>query len=475
MYRKKTKIICTLGPSSNSVREITHLTLAGMNVARLNFSHGNYENHAKLIRNIHKVEKLTGKRIGIIQDLQGPKIRIGEMPKEGIKINDNKIFKITIKKIEGYEKNKEIVIPLQYKNIIKDSKKDDTLLINDGIIEAKILKVGKTELTCKVKNGGIIKQGQGIALHPSSISKATITAKDKKDLEFGLKHNVDFVALSFVKSKKDIDDLKKLIKKRKKDTAIIAKIERHEAIKNLKSIIRAVDGVMVARGDLGVDIRPEQVPIVQKLIIALSNKYGKPVITATQVLFSMVKNPTPTRAEVSDAANAVFDHTDAIMLSNETAVGKYPVKATTMLSKISLAVEKELEKHEEELLGFPGPHRSLSAVSSTCLNACDIAKEIKADAIVVYTKEGSIAREIAKHRPFIPIITITESKKVARELTLVWGLNKIFIKIISKKTSDISEKIIQFLKKRKILKKGRKFVLVYNIGRKEKFISTFTI
>ncbi|MBD3360762.1 pyruvate kinase, partial [Candidatus Peregrinibacteria bacterium] len=453
------------------VKDIAALAKAGMNVARLNFSHGTYEHHAKLIRNIHKAEKETGKRIGILQDLQGPKIRIGEMPKEGIGLKKDETFTLTTRKITGKKNNKKIEIPIKYKDLTKDIKKNDIILINDGLIESKATKVTKTGIVCKVKFGGVVKTRHGVNFPTASISTPTITAKDKKDLKFGLKHNVDFVALSFVKSKKDTEQLRDLVKKEKKEAQIIAKIERHEAVKNLKEIIKASDGVMVARGDLGSDINAEQVPIVQKRMITLANRYGKPVITATQVLQSMVKKSKATRAEISDAANAVFDHTDAIMLSNESAVGKYPVKATTTLTKVASTVEKEMQKHEELLEHIVAP-RALSALSATCLNACELAIDTKADFIAVYTTDGYTARQIAKHRLYIPIITITPDKKAARFLTLVWGINRVIVKKCSQKDPEKLNEIIKILNKEKITKKGDKIVIVCNASKKEGLIST---
>lgn len=471
MYIKKTKIVCTLGPSSDSVKEITKLVNAGMNVARLNFSHGTYESYEKLIKNIHKVEKITGKTIGIMQDLQGPKIRIGKMPKDGIKLENNQEFILTPQNITGSKKGKKITIPTKYKNIIKDVKNGSTILIDDGLIEAKITKKEKSRLICRVKNGGLVKSGQGLNLPNSIISQKTITPKDKTDLTFGLAHNADFIALSFIKSKKDIEDLQKLIKKQNKNTAIIAKIEKHEAVNNLKSIIKEADGVMVARGDLGADIPPEQVPIVQKRIIALANKYGKPVITATQVLYSMVKNARATRAEISDAANAVFDHTDAIMLSNETAVGKFPAKAVQTLTNVASTVEKELQKHEE-LLELLSLRKQLSSINVICKNACELAAESNLSFIVAYTEDGYTAKQIAKFRPYTPIITITNNQKTARELTLVWGLNKILTTKIPKRTPNKLEKLIEFIKNKKIVKKGQKIVVVCNASNKENILTT---
>jgi pyruvate kinase len=473
MYTKNTKVVCTLGPSSNSVTEIENLASAGMNVARLNFSHGTYENHGEILKNIRTVEKKRNERIGVLQDLQGPKIRIGKMPKEGIIIKKGETIILTTKNIVG-EKKKQTIIPIQYKNITKDVKKDDQIFIDDGLIQTTVTQVKKDEVICKVKIGGTINQHKGVNCPLSTISAKAITEKDKRDLEWGLKNNVDFVALSFVKSKEDIEELRKLITKRKQITKIIAKIERHEAVNNLKQIIMASDGVMVARGDLGIEIPPEQVPIVQKRIIHLANRYGKPVVTATQVLQSMVENAIPTRAEISDAANAVFDHTDAIMLSNESAVGKYPGKATKTLTKVAYTVEKELQKHEE-LREYITRQNAFSSINATCLNACEMAIKTNAKYIVVYTKNGYTARQIAKHRLYTPIITITPDEKTARALTLVWGINKVFINKFSKEEILKNTKIIQFIKKIKEIKKDDKIIIVCNASEKNGTITTIKI
>ncbi len=471
MYEKKTKIVCTLGPSSDSVTEIEALVKAGMNVARLNFSHGTYKHHKRMINNIRKVEKKTGKMIGIMQDLQGPKIRIGDMPEKGIKIKKGQTVILTIKNIEGHEEKDKIILPIQYKQIVKDVKKGDSIMIDDGLLEIKVEKVSKTELRTKVKVGGIVKSHKGVNVPTATISAKSITKKDREDLKWGLAHKVDYVALSFVKSKKDIHSLRNLIKKEGKNTKIIAKIERHEAVENLKEIVLAADGIMVARGDLGIEIPAEKVPIVQKRMIKLANKYSKPVITATQVLQSMVENAIATRAEISDAANSIFDHTDAIMLSNESAVGKYPVKAATTLKKVALTVEKELQKHPE-ILETMDAARNSSASDPTCINACELAIDANADIIVVYTEDGYTAREIEKTRLYIPIITITPKKQIARELTLLWGLNKTIVAKIKGKCPEKTDKIIKLLKKEKLIKKNSKVVIVCNAS-KEKLISTY--
>jgi len=474
MYNKNTKIVCTLGPSSDSVSEITNLIHAGMNVARLNFSHGTHDHHLKIIKNLRTAEKKTGKRIAILQDLQGPKIRLGDLPPEGVLIKKGEKITLTINKIVGKKTAKETLIPIQYKGIVKDAKPKDILLISDGIIEVKIEKVTKDSLICRVTAGGLLKSKQGVNSSTASISAKPITEKDRQDLIFGLKNNVDYIALSFVRNPEDIEELRNLINRHKKNTKIIAKIERHEAVKNLKKIIEITDGVMVARGDLGIDLPAEQVPIVQKRMIALANKYAKPVITATQVLQSMIENPMATRAEISDAANAVFDSTDAIMLSNESAVGKYPFRATATLSRVAETVEKEIGKHPE-LLDHLAFKRVQGTINATCMNACELARDTKADFIVVYTTSGYTARHTAKYRPSIPIITITPSEQVARELTLVWGLNKIYVTKITCKGSEKPTIIAKYLNKIKAVKKGQKLVIVGSASEQEKIISTFKI
>lgn len=336
MSKKQTKIICTLGPSSDSVTEITKLAEAGMDIARLNMSHGSYKHHEMMIKNIREVSHTRGKKIDILVDLQGPKIRIEKLPEP-----------ITIKKGEkiNLSTDKKYGIPVTHKHLLKDMKKGDRIRIDDGTMEVLVTAKTKTHLICKVVIGGTITSGRGLNFPTTTISQPAITEKDKQDLKFALKHKPDFIALSFVKSAKDIKDLRKLMPK---PVPIIAKIERHEALDHLEEIINESDGVMVARGDLGADLPPEQVPIIQKKILTLADILGKPTITATQVLYSMIENPTPTRAEISDAANAIFDNTDAIMLSNETSVGKYPFRAARVLKKVAIAVEKEMKKHFSE-------------------------------------------------------------------------------------------------------------------------------
>lgn len=474
MQNKYTKIICTLGPSSDSISEIESLLSAGMNLARLNFSHGTHKDHARIISNIRKVEKKTGKIIGIIQDLQGPKIRVGEMPEKGIRIKKSETIILTIADVIGHIKADMAVIPVQYKDIIKDVKKDDIILIDDGLIELQVIKKSKSDLVCKVKNGGLIKNHKGINIPTASISAPCLTAKDKDDLKFGLKNNVDYIAISFVKTANDIKYLRSLIEKANKHTKIIAKIEKHEAITNIKEIIKESDAIMVARGDLGVEMPAEQVPIIQKQIIRLANLERKPVITATQVLQSMVENPIATRAEISDAANATYDHTDAIMLSNESAVGKFAARAVATLRKVASTVEKDMI--ENELFMYTAQiEKSNSPTNTMCKNAAEIAKETEAKYIIVYTESGYTAKEITKSRLFNPIITVTPNEKTARELTLVWGINKTIVKKIKGNGSEKTKQIVSLLKKEKLVKTGDNIVIISNASKSEKFISTYQI
>lgn len=488
MLHKKTKIVCTLGPASQDIATIEKMVRAGMNVARLNFSHGSYESFSRIIENIRKVEKKVGTEIAIMQDLQGPKIRVGEMPTEGINIKKGQIIVLTTAKIVGHlagyathngtnrkENNHPsagkvaAIIPCQYQELPKDVKKNDQILIDDGLIEVTVIKVQKQEIFCRVANGGVVKSHKGINVPTASIKANPITDKDKADLKFGLAHNVDYVALSFVKSAENIKELRELIRLQKGRAKIIAKIERHEAVENLESIIFETDGVMVARGDLGSEIPAETVPLIQKRIIKLSNLHGKPVITATQILQSMVDNPRPTRAEISDAANAVFDHSDALMLSNESAVGKYPLQATATLSKVAASVEQYLKKHKEFLPNLLF-HENLPVSYATCLNAAKLAVDINADLIIAITNSGFTAQHLAKHRIYIPIIALTEDPKVQRQLALVWGVRKTYIQPISK---EIDVKMIrQFLKKNNLAKANDKIVIVSNASKDEKQILT---
>ncbi|OGJ49777.1 pyruvate kinase [Candidatus Peregrinibacteria bacterium RIFOXYA2_FULL_33_7] len=459
---KKTKIICTLGPASEKVSTLKKMINAGMNCARLNFSHGTYENFALLVKNCREASKQTNKYLSLIQDLQGPKIRVGELPEKGIELkNRQNIILSTLK-----AKN---TIPIQYKGLPHDVNKGDTILMDDGLLELEVLSTNKkNQIKCQVIHGGILKSHKGINVPTASISANPLSEKDKKDLLFGAKFNFDYIALSFVRSGKDIIDLRKLLEKNKIKSGIIAKIERPEAIENIEEIIKESDAIMVARGDLGVEISPEKVPVIQKKIVHLSRLHAKPVIVATQMLQSMIENPRATRAEISDAATTVFEHADAFMLSNETSVGEYPLEATKTLANVAKETEKEIYK-QKEIINDLEFKDSISATKSACKNACDIASDINAKYIVVISAKGYTTRLISRHRPKTPIITITNNKEILTKLPLIWGINQI---IYDPKLKLETPYILKILNK--FLKRNDNIVLV-NIQKNNSVISSIKI
>lgn len=470
---KNTKIVCTLGPSSDSVSEIEDLIRAGMNLARLNFSHGDYKDHKKIVTNLRIAAKNQNTTIGIIQDLQGPKIRIGTIENGKLIIKNSQKVILTTDETPGYIKNNVAIIPIQYKELVKDIKKDDQILINDGLLELKVLSKNQTEIHCKTIAGGEVSNHKGINVPTASISAECLTKKDLEDLNFGLKLDIDYIALSFVRSGKDIKKLREILEKKKKHTKIIAKIERHEAVKNLEEIVKESDALMVARGDLGVEIPAEKVPIVQKEMIRLANRERKPVITATQVLQSMVENPRATRAEISDAANAVYDYTDAIMLSNESAVGKYAKKAVETLRKVAEEVEKDQKFCKSGIRNIYVHDKN--PTDALCFHASQLSENINAKYIVAYTNSGYTARELTKTRVFTPIIVFTPDEKVARELTLVWGINKVFVKKLKTEVKDKLKEILKTLKKENLIKTNDQIVITSNDRIKEKILLTYTV
>lgn len=452
-----TKIVATLGPSSCSFSTIEEMVQAGTDVFRLNFSHGKYEEFKKMVENARKAAQRHGKIVAIMQDLQGPKIRLGKLPEEGIKIKNGE------KIILGGAK-----IPIQYRLLSKEVKKGHRIFIDDGLIQLLVTKTSGAEIHCKARTNGILFSNKGINTPDSLISASSITSKDIKDLYFGIKLGIDYVALSFVKSAQDIRDLRKIIKKKSgTHPKIIAKIERHEAVEKMEEIIREADGVMVARGDLGIEIKPESVPIVQKAIIKLANRYAKPVITATQVLASMVTNPRPTRAEISDAANAIFDNTDAIMLSNETAVGKYPVGAVKVLARVISEVENEQKKHVE-IFQSEIQNKDDPELNATCLSACELAIESNATKIIAHSFDGFTIRNLTRHRLFTPVIAITPNLKLIPELSLVWGINKALYKKFTQHEikGNFTGKLVSFLLKTGAVKKDERIVIIYNAQNK---------
>ncbi|REL29229.1 pyruvate kinase [Rhodohalobacter sp. SW132] len=418
---RRTKIVCTLGPSSNTFEDIERLYRAGMNVVRINFSHGSHEGHKKTIGYVREVARKHEYSIPVLMDLQGPKIRIGQMEGDKQEIIEGAIIEITTKDVIGTSK----LVPIDYPNLVEDASEGNQILIDDGLLELKVIKKNEHSLTAKVVVGGTLKSRKGVNLPDVKISMSSLTEKDIEDLEFGLKVGVDFVAMSFVRSAKDVQDVISRIRAAGSNASIIAKIEKPEAVEVIDEIIEEADGIMVARGDLGIEIPSQKVPMVQKKIIERCRIAGKPVITATQMLDSMINNPRATRAESSDVANAVMDGTDAVMLSGETAAGKYPVEAVQAMDKIIRSVEDNADSLYYSLKYRKPEWKEKQIVESLAYSCVTIAENVEAKAISTLTHSGNTARRIAKFRPRVPIVAFTESRIVRRQLNLVWGVESV--------------------------------------------------
>lgn len=421
MTFKRTKIVATIGPASNTEEMITNLSNAGANVLRLNFSHGTHEDHTKVINHIREVNKKEGHNLCILQDLQGPKIRVGLVKDNGVEIKEGQKLTICTEDIEGTAEKVSTV----YKDIVKDVKPGDAILIDDGNLELKTISVSDTEVETEVVYGGILKSRKGINLPDTAVSAPSLTEKDLKDLEFGLEQDVDWVALSFVRKADDIRELKKIIEKSGRKTKVVAKIEKPEALKNIDEIIEVTDGLMVARGDLGVEIPMHDVPIWQKRMVEKCNMAAKPVIIATQMMESMIENPRPTRAETNDVANAVMDGADALMLSAESAAGKYPAGAVQKMAETIAAVENGSEKIYNKY--FDKHFESSTRMNDLLIRAaCRLAENTSAKALVSMTKSGYTGFRTAMHRSKSEIYLVTNNEKLLRQMNLVWGVKTFY-------------------------------------------------
>ncbi|HWF13635.1 MAG TPA: pyruvate kinase [Candidatus Acidoferrales bacterium] len=413
MNFRAAKIVCTLGPASNSSEMIERLMRAGMDVARLNFSHGTHDDHARTIKRIRESSARLSQPIGILADLQGPKIRTGLLKdKQPVQLVSGQRFTISIKEFAGSAEG----VSTTYKRMARDVSRGDRILLGDGLIELHVLSTTSTEVQCKVINGGLLGEHKGINLPGVKLKIPAVTAKDRQDLIFALQQGANFVAVSFVRDAKDVMLAKKAILQAKHDVPVIAKLEKPEAIEHLDEILQVSDAVMVARGDLGVEMSPEKVPVVQKQIIARACEARRPVITATQMLESMTQNPRPTRAEASDVANAVFDGSDALMLSAETASGAYPLEAVQMMDRII----REAEANNSHVLR-PSPAQFNIAETASEL-ICHASEELHMRVIAVFTETGSTARLISKHRPRRPIIAFSTIQETRRRMSLNWGV-----------------------------------------------------
>lgn len=412
---RRTKIICTLGPAVDDITIFNELARTGFDVARLNFSHGSFDEHKKRMDMVKEFNSKNNENIAILLDTKGPEIRTG-IAEEKVQLNKDDYIIVTTDDV----KTTKDFISVSYKNLPEEIKAGDQILLDDGLISLEVLSVIGNEIKCRIENSGILGSKKGVNLPKVDVKLPSISEKDKQDILFGVKEGVDFIALSFVRRPEDIFEVKNLIGLDNKNIQIIAKIECELAVKNIDSIIEASDGVMIARGDLGVEIPIKELPAIQKSIIQKSRMMGKPVIVATQMLDSMIRNPRPTRAEVSDIANSILDGTDAIMLSGETASGIFPVESLKTMDEIAREIEKDL--HILEPMHFKKLKKSESVVDLIAYSTVDIGRKIDAKCLVVPTASGGTARRVARHRPNIPIIALVGKEYLKKHLKLVWGV-----------------------------------------------------
>ncbi len=414
---KKTKIICTIGPASSDPLVLENMIKAGMNIARVNFSHGTYEEHAGRIKMIRDTANKIGVAVGILADIQGPKIRIGKIEPEPLRLQEGQKIILTS---DSSKEGTADYIYVDYPTLTTDVKIGGKILLADGMIGLKVLSITGNQTECQVLNGGELTSKKGVSLPGISVNIPALTDKDRQDIEFVVQQQVDFIAVSFARKAEHILEIRRFVNELGGDQMLIAKIENEEGFQNSEEIIQAGDGIMVARGDLGVEVPLENVPLIQRTLIELCNSVGKPVITATEMLESMIKNPRPTRAEITDIAHAILDGTDAIMLSAETAVGKYPVLAVDMMAKTAKRIEESLKYDEILAHKRVGAYPTIADAISHA--TCQTALDLKATAIISSTQSGSTARMVSKYRPQAPIVAATPSEKVAQQLTISWGV-----------------------------------------------------
>lgn len=447
-YRTHTKIVATLGPASSTKQVIEKMINEGVNVFRLNFSHSKQEEHLKLINLIRELNEELKTHVSILADLQGPKLRVGEIENNHIDLIEGEIITFVTEKCLGTKEH----IYMSYKEFPHDVKKGEAILIDDGKIKLEVVETNKKDtVKAKVIYGGPLSSKKGVNLPNTSVSLPCLTDEDISNASFALNHNVDWIALSFVRSATDIIDLKELIKKKKGHAGVIAKIEKPEALKEIDEIIDLADGVMVARGDLGVEVPFDQVPLIQKQIVQKCIAHSKPVIIATQMMESMIFNFRPTRAEANDVANAVLDGADALMLSGETSIGKYPVETISSMCKIIEYTEingKPFDKHQKPYEGTP-----TFLADSICFNATLLTNQTKATAIAAFTHSGYTAYRLSGHRPESEIFAFTDNEKILCKMSLVWGVRTFFIKTYDNLTDAVNDSI-KLLKDKKLVKEG---------------------
>ena len=455
---KKTKIVCTIGPASQSPEVLEQLIKNGMNVARLNFSHGSHEEHLEKIKTIKRIRRKLNVPLGLMLDTKGPEIRIGKFEEKEYFLKPDDIFTLTTRNIVG---NKDIV-SVSYEGLPQDVEKGSIISVDDGLIQLEVIEIKDgTEIVCRVQNNGVISNNKGVNLPGRVTNLPSITPKDVDDIKFGIENGIDMIAASFVRKKEDIYDIRKVLEDHGgEDILIISKIESQEGVDNADEIIEASDGIMVARGDLGVEIRTELIPLVQKEIIRKCNKAAKPVITATQMLDSMQRNPRPTRAETTDVANAIIDGTDCVMLSGETAAGKYPVEAVKTMRDICITTE--LSDDFEENIYQTEIDRKITTTNAISKSTCTIASQLRAKAIITCTASGNTAKAVSKFRPRTNIIACTIDEKVARRLSVSWGVYPIIVDT-AYETDELIERAIVGALKENYVQEGDLTVLTAGI------------
>ncbi len=461
MTGRRAKIIATIGPSSNTIEMLEKMILAGMNAARVNMSHGTYEAHEQSIKNIRQASKNVGKEIAILLDLQGPKIRVDKVP-EPLQLNDGDVWVIGPSLVKDqYPEYAKNFIPTIYKNLVKDAHVGARILFDDGLIVAEAIEKDRDVLKIKVTVGGLLKSNKGINLPYVNVSAPSFTEKDREDLMFGLKQGIDYVALSFVRTAQDVIEVKSLLHNMKVQIPIVSKIEKPEALDNMESICQVSDVIMIARGDMGVEVGNHLVPAIQKKMIKLCNELGKPIITATQMLESMITNSAPTRAEASDVANAIWDGTDVVMLSGETASGKYPLEAITIMGQII----EEAEKAPKERPFLR--HMDISSVTASIQVAASIvAEKNNARWIISITEGGNSCKKMTRFRPNTPVLGVTNSLNIIRRMSLYWGINPYFFNIHDNSDlTKLGDMMIAELIEKKLLELGEKVVITVGDGK----------
>lgn len=433
---RRTKIVSTIGPASEKVEILENMIDAGMNVARLNFSHGTHEEHLERIKNIRAAAEKTGKRVALMLDTKGPEIRIGSLAQDKVRLEKGQEFTLTMEEVTG----DQYKVAVSHKGLADDVGVGDKILIDDGLVELEVVNTTGKEVNCKVLNTGEVSSRKGINVPGVHVNLPAITDKDVEDIVFAITHGIDFIAASFIRTASDVLEIRRLLEEYEADIHILAKIENQQGYNNIDEIMQVVDGIMVARGDLGVEIPSEEVPLAQKHLIRKCNEQAKPVITATQMLDSMIRNPRPTRAEASDVANAIFDGTDAVMLSGETASGSYPVESVVTMARISETTEDALD-FEKMLLSRSQKHDTITDSISNA--TCNIALNLGAAAIITPTASGFTGRMVSKYKPKAAIISTTPNERVANKLCLVWGV----IPVITQRTKGTDEMINESVSK----------------------------